>query len=205
MSEKLMPVHIDFLAGQPKTDQSREEIGTLLKGRFDRLLPSAVDRYLDLPKIAVMNPSDEYCALLLEARDLFVAGHFYSCVAMCGIVAERLVKDVFRKSVLIRKNGNIERPTEVVFDQMERVEAIRFTDFLAKAGLLEAAAVEAVRKLAELRNKYAHARGKNPQADAADAIKMLHTLVDGTVSVFKDFEIKEGRFVPKAPPRVAGP
>jgi hypothetical protein len=203
MTDQLMNVYIDFLPNQPKSDQSKEEIATLLKGRFEQRLPGAVDRNFELPPIMLLRPGDIYIGLLLEARELFVAGHFYSCVAMCGIVGERLVKDAFRTSVLISKNGSSERPTEAAFDQLEHIEAIRFIEFLKKTGLLETGAADAAKKLGELRNNYAHARGKNPEADAANAIKLLHALVEGTVSVFKEFEIKEGRLAPKtAPPKV---
>src|SRR5208283_772890 len=157
MSNQLMTVYMDFLPNQPKNDQSREEIAALLKGRFEQRLPAAVDRNWDLPAIMLSKPSDEYLGLLLEARELFVAGYFYSCVAMCGIVGERLVKDVVRRSVLISKNGSPEQPTEVAFDQLERVEAIRFIEFLKTTELLETGAADAAKKLGELRNKYAHA------------------------------------------------
>ena len=52
-------------------------------------------------------------------------------------------------------------------------------------------------KLGELRNKYAHARGQASKRDAVKAITLLQTLVDDTVSVFKDFEIKDGALVPR--------
>jgi hypothetical protein len=39
----------------------------------------------------------EYLELLIEARKLYVEGYFYSCVAMCGIVAEDSLK-IMRES-----------------------------------------------------------------------------------------------------------
>ena len=53
----------------------------------------------------------------------------------------------------------------------------------------------------QLRNAYAHARGKNPEDDAAKAITWLHAIVEDTVSVFKDFDVKDGAFVRKTKPR----
>jgi hypothetical protein len=202
MSDELRTVYIDFLPNLPKTDQSRQEIGSLLKGRFEQRLPNAVDRFWQLPPLMLLKPDDVFRGLLLEARDLFVAGHFYSCVAMCGIVGERLVKDVFRTSVLIRKSGSTEEPTEAALDQLERVETIGIVEFLKKTELLLADAADAAKNLGKLRNDYAHSRGKKPEADAAEAIKMLHVLVEGTVSVFKDFEIKDGKLVRKTAPPI---
>jgi hypothetical protein len=44
-------------------------------------------RLSQLPPLLMENGF--YCALIREARDVFVDGHFYSCVAMCGISFER--------------------------------------------------------------------------------------------------------------------
>lgn len=124
-----------------------------------------------------------YAVLLLEARQLYVDGHFYGCVAMCGIVGERLVKDLLRASVLVESAGNTHRPDDDAFNQLERVETSGITRFLNKAGLLSDASAKAAKALGELRNDYAHARGKDAPADARKAILLLDELVGGTVSV----------------------
>lgn len=193
-----MDVYLDLLPNQPKNDQGRENFRQMLRQRFEERLPKAVERIWDLPPIILKEPTGDYVALLLEARELFVAGYFYSCVAMCGIVGERLVKDVLRASVLVQKDGRAERPKDAAFNQLEHVEVSGIARFLKEADLLSDEAAKAADKLGQLRNGYVHARGKASQKDAIDAIKLLHTLVEGTVSVFKDFEIKDGAFVPKA-------
>jgi len=119
---------------------------------------------------------------------------------MCGIVGERLIKDLLRASVLINKDGNPVRPSDVAFVQFERADLSGIIRFLKEAELIGADTLKATEELVMLRNKYAHARGKEPEADAIKAIKMLHILVEETVSVFKDFKIKEGRFAPKDRP-----
>jgi hypothetical protein len=116
---------------------------------------------------------------------------------MCGIVGERLVKDSLRASVLVENGGEVARPTDRAFDKFERVSVNDVAQFLAEAGVLGPDAAKAASDLLQLRNQYAHARGKNPDADAVKAITYLHSLVEGTVSVFKDFEIKDGVFVRK--------
>lgn len=200
-----MNVFLDLLPNQPKNDQARENFRQMLRQRFEEGLPQAVERVWDLPPIILKEPFGDYVALLLEARELFVSGHFYSCVAMCGIVGERLVKDILRASLLVEKDGHAQRPKDVAFDQLERVEVSGMVRFLKEADLLSDDAAKAADKLGQLRNGYAHARGKDPQRDAIEAIKLLHTLVEGTVSVFKDFEIKDGAFVRKGgPPKVGG-
>jgi hypothetical protein len=193
-----MTVYLDAMPNLPRNDQTREEIQQMLRGRFEHGLAGAVERMWQLPAIILHKPDGGYLELLLEARTLFCEGHFYSCVAMCGIVGERLVKDVLRASVMLEKDGKIARPKDDAFDPFEHVEVRGIIDFLKKGELLSEAAAKAAKDLVELRNQYAHARGKNPSDDAIKAIKYLHLLVEGTVSVFKDFEIKDGVFVRKS-------
>jgi hypothetical protein len=201
MSEprEFIEVFLDLLPNSPKNDQSRENVRQLLRQRFDSSLDDAVERVWDLPPM-VVRPYGEYLALLLEAREIFLAGHFYSCVAVCGIVGERLVKDVFRASVLIQKSGGPQSPSKAAFDQLERVEVNGLIRFLKEAALLGAVAANAAESLGQLRNQYAHARGKAQQPDALKAIKLLHTLVEDTVSVFKEFEVQGGVLVHKSAP-----
>ncbi len=191
-------VFLDLLPNQPKNDQTRDSFRQLLQQRFEGALADAVERVWDLPPIILLKPYGEYLSLLIEARDLYLLGHFYSCVAMCGIVGERLAKDVFRASVLVQKGGPPHPPPETAFDQLERVEVNGIVRFLREAKLISAKAAKSAERLGQLRNQYAHARGKAPQPDALKAIKLLHTLVEDTVSVFKEFEIKDGALVPKA-------
>ena len=191
-------VFLDLLPNQPKNDATRESFRQLLTRRFEEFLPEMVERVWELPPIILNEPSGEYVALLLETRELYIAGQFYSCVAMCGIVGERLVKDVLRASVLVQKEGHAWRPSDIAFDQFERVDVNGMVRFLKEVSVLGTDAADAAKRLGEMRNQYAHARGKQPKGDALEAIRFLHVLVEGTVSVFKDFDMKDGAFVRKA-------
>src|SRR5262245_13554111 len=101
MDEKLeqREVYVDLLMNQPKNEINRKNVANLFRQQFERGLEESVDRYWDLPQL-ILEPKAEYLELLLEARDLYIGGRFYSCVAMCGIVNERLIKDTLRASVL---------------------------------------------------------------------------------------------------------
>jgi hypothetical protein len=99
--------------------------------------------------------------------------------------------------VHIQTGTSIARPSEKAFDQLEHVDIASLTRFIGTCGIISEDAQRAAERLAQLRNKYAHARGTDPQSDALKAIQHLHVVVDGTVSVFKDFDIREGILVPK--------
>ena len=55
------------------------------------LLTIRIERLSQLPPLLI--EAGPYCELLREARDVFVDGHFYACVAMCGISFERFQRD----------------------------------------------------------------------------------------------------------------
>jgi len=193
-----MEVFLDLLPNQPKDDQSRDNFRGILRQKLEERLADSIERIWDLPPIILTpKPKGDYLALLLESRELYVDGHFYPCVAMCGIVGERLVKDALRVVILIQSEGSVRAPSDKAFAQLERVEVYGIVNFLKETNILSGDAAKAALKLGELRNDYAHARGKAPQSDALRAIKLLHTVVEGTVSAFKDFEIRDGVFVPK--------
>ena len=175
MSDQFREVFIDFLPNQPKNEQTLESSRQMLRQQFEQRLPSAVERIWDLPPIMVW-PSETYHELLLEARHLFVDGYFYSCVAMCGIVGERLLKDMFRASILIQKAGQLTIPASAALDQLERTGARTITEFLSECGLLGDAAQQAAEKLQTLRNRYAHASGSDPQEDAISALSFFIAL-----------------------------
>lgn len=197
-NESLANAYVDVRSTEPKNIQTREQFRQSLEDKFDLGLPAAVDRVWELPPVMLKRADDEYVRLLVEARELFTMGYFYSCVAMCGIVGEKLIKDLLRGSILVSTDGAAKRPADEAFDQFERVNVSAIVRFLNKAQLLSDEAKKAAEALVGLRNQYAHARGKNPQADALESMKELHILLEGTVSVLKDHEIVGSKLIPRA-------
>lgn len=184
--------YMDNRPKSPHTEEQRKKFQVELTKRFEKGLPATIERIWELPCLNITSVSKPYSNLLIEARELFLNGYFYSCVAMCGIVGERLIKDMLRNSVSIEKDGKNQRPSDEAFDQLERVEVFGIINFLNKAGLLSNDAATAARKLGQLRNDYAHSRGKDSKKDAIEAIKYLHAIVGDTVSIFKGFDLQHG-------------
>jgi hypothetical protein len=194
----LASVFVDLSSRRPKTEETYAEFRQLLQTQFTLKLPSVLERIWELPPVILKRSNDEYVGLLEEARELFKMGYFYACVAMCGIVGERLVKDLLRSSLFVAYETQLKPPPEDAFDQLERVDVSALVRFFNKAQLLGDDARKAAEDLIVLRNRYAHARGEGSQTDALEAIAKLHLLLEGTVSMLKDHEIVEGRFVPRA-------
>lgn len=145
-----------------------------------------VRRWSELPDLDPTMGS--HVSLLQEARDLYVHGHFYSCVAMCGITSERIVKDILREHFAIRKNRRIIKIRKEAVAELDRFEAVAIARFLTKAKLLDSTVKNDVVKLAEIRNVYAHGSGVAPQADSLETLKLLHGIVERTVSLLKNHE-----------------
>jgi hypothetical protein len=192
VGEDLRDVYMDLSSNQPKTEETRAQFRQNLQESFSLKLTDVVERIWQLPPVVVHRSNAEYISLLDEARELFKMGYFYSCVAMCGIVGEKLIKDLLRKSILVLKDGASTPPTDEAFDQFARVDANNILNFLKEAKLISDDTKMAAVRLAKLRNDYAHARGKNAQRDALGAIANLHLVIGGTVSLLTE-EIKIDR------------
>lgn len=164
---------------------------------IDLNIDKMVDRYAFLPALTVHH--GEYCKLLSQARDLFVWGYFYSCVTMYGIVAERIVKNIFSRTLLVVRGAKITVPNQKAKKDLESFGVKEICEFLIDSGVLDEDLRSPLKTLGELRNKYAHAGGKKPEEDARKSIKHLHSIVEGTVSVFREFAVQHGKLVRKKP------
>jgi hypothetical protein len=149
-------------------------------------LDAILRRWSELPDLEPT--AGPHVPLLLEARELYRHGHFYSCVAMCGIASERIVKDVFVAGLAVWRDETAVAVPDEAIPELDRFELNAIARFLTKAGLLGPDARKAVLDLAELRNRYAHASGAKPRDDALKAVGLLHDVVNRTVSLFAGHE-----------------
>jgi hypothetical protein len=124
-----------------------------------------------LPPLLMEN--GPYCALMREARDVFVDGHFYACVAMCGISFERFQRDKAKPYGIKRK------------DNMEQIRGVL-------QGVVLPETLDLCERMAKLRNKYAHGDGPNPREDALKTLKWMHSFIDNETNLMKDYVIVDG-------------
>jgi hypothetical protein len=116
-----------------------------------------------------------YCSLLKEARDVFVDGHFYACVAMCGISFERFQRDKANPYGATRKH------------KMLRVRKI-----LQENKVIKVETLALCKKMAKLRNDYAHGHGLKPKEDALKALTWMHSFIDNETNLMRDYVIVDG-------------
>jgi len=116
-----------------------------------------------------------YCELLREARDVFVDGHFYACVAMCGISFERFQRDKTKPYGATRKH---------------KIWEVR--KMLQKKKVFSAGTLTLCKSMADLRNEYAHGHGLNPKEDALKALTWMHSFIDNETNLMRDYVIVDG-------------
>jgi hypothetical protein len=131
------------------------------------------ERLAELPPLLIeVGP---YCKLLREARDVFVDGHFYACVAMCGISFERFQRDKADPYGATREH------------KMPRVRKI-----LQENRVLKVETLALCKKMAKLRNDYAHGDGQKPKEDALKALQWMHSFIDNETNLMRDYVIVNG-------------
>ena len=130
-------------------------------------------RLSQLPPLLI--EAGPYCSLIREARDVFVDGHFYACVAMCGISLERFQRDKAEPYGATRKH------------KMPRVRRI-----LQENNVLKTETLALCKKMAKLRNDYAHGEGLKPKEDALKALQWMHSFLDNETNLMRDYVITDG-------------
>jgi len=190
-------INIDTIPNILKLSGQENFVKDTLRQELEQDLDNRISRYKELPAIMVQmkNEKDEYIKLLHEARKLYVEGRFYSCIAMCGVTSERITKDILKRIVLIKKLDKSNPPN--FFKQLDRIPMDVVRELAIAAGAVDNSLRNDFTRLAGLRDKYVHARSIESQNDARKAVKYLHNIIEGTVSVFKRYKIQQGKLVPK--------
>jgi hypothetical protein len=179
---QIQPAYADFRPNDAKRHLSEESSKGSQKRPAE--LPSGAmdeksfahhkdERLSQLPPLLIeVGP---YCKLLREARDVFVDGYFYACVAMCGISFERFQRDKAEPYGATRKH------------KMSRVRKI-----LQENKVLKLETLAPCKKMAKLRNDYAHGDGLKPKEDALKAIQWMHSFIDNETNLMRDYVIVNG-------------
>ena len=131
------------------------------------------ERLSQLPPLLIEVGS--YCKLLREARDVFVDGNFYACVTMCGISLEKFQKDKAEPYGATREH------------KMPQVRKI-----LQENKVLKEETLTLCKKMAKLRNDYAHGEGLKPKEDALKALTWMHSFIDNETNLMRDYVIVDG-------------
>jgi hypothetical protein len=158
---------------QPAYADFRPNAVRLPSGALDEKSLARNERLSRLPPLLIDN--GPYCALLREARDVFVDGYFYACVAMCGISLERFQRDKAKPYGAAR---------ETKLWQIQKI--------LRKNKVVTLKTLVLCKDMADMRNEYAHGHGLKPREDALRALEWTHSFIDNETNLMRDFEVLDG-------------
>lgn len=174
--------YIDFSPNAAKRDLreelsevSQKQVTELPSGTLgeNSLTHDTLERLSQLPPLLIED--GPYCGLIREARDVFVDGYFYACVAMCGISLERFQRDKAEPYGATRTH------------KMNQVRSI-----LQKNRVLSPKTLSLCKNMAGLRNDYAHGHGLNPKEDALKALSWMHSFLDSETNLMRNYVIVDG-------------
>jgi hypothetical protein len=170
VSGQTQPVYADFRPNAVKYD---------LKEKLAKIPPEQVENRDILERISQLPPllieDGPYCQLIREARDVFIDGHFYACVAMCGISLERFQRDKAALYGVSREHT------------MKQVRSI-----LQRNKVLLVGTLDLCKRMADLRNDYAHGHGLKPKEDALESLEWVHSFIDNETNLMRDYVIVDG-------------
>ena len=182
VSGQAQPAYVDFRPNDAKlrlseelSKGSQEQPAELPSGAMDEksFAHDKYERLSQLPPLLIeVGP---YCTLLREARDVFVDGHFYACVAMCGIAFERFQRDKAKP-----------------YGAMHKHKIWEVRSMLQKNRVLSAGTFTLCKSMADLRNEYAHGHGLKSKEDALKALTWMHAFIDNETNLMRDYVIVDG-------------
>ncbi len=180
VSGQAQPAYVDFRPNTAKRqlkeelpNGSQEQATETLSNALGEPTRGKLERLSQLPALLIEEGS--YCQLVREARDVFVDGHFYACVAMCGISFERFQRDKAAPYGATRRH------------KISRVRRILQKNVVLKMGTLALC-----KKMAKLRNDYAHGDGLKPKEDALKALGWVHSFIDKETNLMRGYVIVDG-------------
>lgn len=72
----------------------KESERTDMLAKYESQLDSILDRYSRLNNLMIQVQDGRYLELILEVRDDFIHGRYWSMVALCGMTVEAMCKDI---------------------------------------------------------------------------------------------------------------
>ncbi|MBL7148564.1 MAG: hypothetical protein ISS80_00650 [Candidatus Cloacimonetes bacterium] len=180
--DKSKKVYLDTIPNLLKESKNEKKISELLLTQFNDKIAEIIDRYKTLPAIVV--DLGVYTESLKEARQVYIEGYFYSCVAMCCVTAEKIAKNILIENLFLQKDDNFENTPEEAIKSFEKINLETIREILIKSNLISINLRKPYKKLAELRNRYMHRREITAtKSDAISALNFLNLIIEETVSL----------------------
>ncbi|MDP8201976.1 MAG: hypothetical protein P9M11_07530 [Candidatus Tenebribacter burtonii] len=180
--DKLKKVYLDTIPNLLKDSINEKKISETLLSNYNGKIAEIIDRYKNLPAIVV--DIGVYTESLKEARQVYIEGYFYSCIAMCCVTAEKIAKDILIQNLFIQKDDNFENIPKEAIKYFEKINLETIREILIKSNLISGNLRNPYKKLVELRNRYMHIRDITAtKSDAISALNFLNFIIEDTISL----------------------
>jgi hypothetical protein len=137
--------------------------------------------------------------LLQEAKNSYLLGHYYATIALSGMAAERICIDYIEFSE-IQINGKTlgdKAKQELIYLPQNHL-----IDFLHKCGILDDKSKGVLYDISEIRNRHVHPKMlSDPKKDAIEVLNKLCKVAENLLSMFRFYDLVDGRFVMRTQPR----
>lgn len=145
--------------------ESQEKFEKELLEKFSDNIPEMIGRYKSVGTFFTIEIGD-YLGLLIEAKQTYVNGLYYSTVAMIGITAERFALDL-SKGVNIDVKRSLKKHGQ---NQEGRLKVLKLFN------LIEQGTFQNLEHIRKIRNNYIHSKNSiNPKEDS---IIVLNKMID---------------------------
>lgn len=128
-----------------------------------------------------INYRSEYEDFLNEAKELLSYGYYYSCVAMCSMLAEHIIRNILRKKILGDKSYVMISSEETKI--IDTFPSNLICKFLFENELVDKTVVDAFEDLASLRNKYFQIYVKPSEKNARLSTELLENIIKATENI----------------------
>ena len=178
--------------GFPSALKRREtrQLARLEVERVEKDAVNRVKRHLKLPTL-ICHQDDEFLPLLLETRQTYADGYYFSCISSGVTTADRICNR------LVERYGLPMSEQQSIFQQTfgQKIERLHSRGVITDNLRGPLAAMNKIRK------RHLHPKDRlrplTLKRDALRTVRLLHEVLEQTFSVFRDYTIENGKLIPK--------
>jgi hypothetical protein len=137
--------------------------------------------------------------LFQEAKNSYLLGHYYATIALSGMAAERICFDYIDFSE-IQINGKT--LSDKAKQELINLPLRHLINFLYEYGIIDDKSKKVLHRIADIRNATVHPKMlSDPKKDAIEVLNKLCKVAENLLSMFRFYDLVNGRFVKRPQPR----
>jgi len=177
MSSNFETVYLNSLPAlyEMLSDEKKKQLEADIKDSLLRDLDEKVRRTFSTPNFGPLPIIHQFVRFIPELFQLYIHGLFYSTIALCGVVAERLCIDLVAITS-IEVGGK--RLTDAQKESICNMRLVDLIDTLFIWEIISSNSKDWLQEVRQIRNKYVHPNPPPFEAAKPDAEKVLKLLCE---------------------------